>query len=249
MKYKIYGESNIGLVRKSNQDSICIMEGKDNAFLTLVCDGIGGGNAGEVASKIATDHLGKCFLTMPILKSDIEVKHWLEDIIKDANDLVFKQASTNIDQKGMGTTVVGVLRCSNRSYVFNVGDSRAYALYNDILVCLTEDHTFVADLLKRGEVSAEEARMHPNRNVLTNALGIWDQVKVDVCKIKEGYAFLLICSDGLHGYVKDNILENALKKQGSAQDKVKSLISIALKQGGLDNVSVILVDCEGDNDV
>ena len=140
--------------------------------------------------------------------------------------------------------MVGILHCPNATYVFNVGDSRTYGLYEDDFLCLTEDHSYVADLLKRGEVSEEEAKHHPNRNVLTNALGIWDSVKVDINKVKEDYKMLLVCSDGLHGYVSEELIRHIMESDCALQAKVDLLIQAALDAGGYDNVSVILVDKE-----
>ncbi|MCR1978423.1 serine/threonine-protein phosphatase, partial [[Clostridium] innocuum] len=127
-----------------------------------------------------------------------------------------------------------------------VGDSRTYGLYADDFLALTEDHSYIADMLKRGELSEEEAAVHPNRNMLTNALGIWDSVRIDINKIKNDYKALLICSDGLHGYVSEAIIREILESKRSVEDKVRMLIDKALLAGGYDNVSVIIVEQAGD---
>lgn len=248
MHVKYYGSSHVGLHRDDNQDSFCILENQYHAILGVVCDGIGGGNAGDVASKIAVDHMEKRFKYARLCdKSDLEVKHWLNEVIQEANDLIFTQAARNQNQKGMGTTIVGVLICSQATYIFNVGDSRTYGLYQDDFICLTEDHTYVADLLKRGEVSEEEAMIHPNRNVLINALGIWNRVRVDINKIKNEYVTILICSDGLHGYVHEDSISNILRDTSiQVDDKVKTLIKASLDAGGYDNVSVIVIEKDGE---
>ena len=146
----------------------------------------------------------------------------------------------------MGTTLVGILKCETTTYIFNVGDSRTYGLYADDFLALTEDHSYIADMLKRGELSEEEAAVHPNRNMLTNALGIWDTVRIDINKIKNDYKALLICSDGLHGYVSEAIIRDILESKRSVEDKVRMLIDKALLAGGYDNVSVIIVEQAGD---
>lgn len=247
MKY--YGKSHVGLRRKNNQDSICLAENKQHALLAVVCDGIGGGKAGDVASQMAATHMKERFEQAKLCgKSDIEVKQWLKNVIQEANDLVFTQAARCEEQRGMGTTMVGILHCPKATYVFNVGDSRTYGLYEDDFLCLTEDHSYVADLLKRGEVSEEEAKHHPNRNVLTNALGIWDHMKIDINKVKEDYKMLLVCSDGLHGYVSEELIQHILESDCDVQAKVNLLIQAALDAGGYDNVSVILLEKEDDVD-
>ena len=114
-------------------------------------------------------------------------------------------------------------------------------------LALTEDHSYIADMLKRGELSEEEAAIHPNRNMHTNALGIWDSVRFDINKIKNDYKALLICSDGLHGYVSETIIREILESTRSVEDKVRLLIDKALLAGGYDNVSVSIVEQDGDS--
>ena len=240
MRY--YGKSHIGLHRKNNQDSICLAENKEHAILGIVCDGIGGGRAGDVASKMAANHMKDRFLQSSFMgKGDFEIKQWLTGMICEANDLIFTQATKCEEYKGMGTTMVGVLHCNESTYVFNVGDSRTYGFYQDDFLCLTEDHSYVVDLLKSGKITMEQAMHHPNRNVLTNALGIWNHVRIDVNKIKENYDYLLICSDGLHGYVKEEKICEIVRSDCDLQAKTDLLIRSALEAGGYDNISVILL--------
>lgn len=240
MKY--YGASHQGLRRKSNQDSFCIMENSHHALLAIVCDGIGGGNAGDIASKMAVDHVKESFIRCKEFGNDLEVKNWLMQVIQEANDEVFAQSTRNEDMRGMGTTIVGVLIQGENTYIFNAGDSRTYGLYEDDFLCLTEDHSYVADLLKRGEVSEEEAAKHPNRNMLTNALGIWNSMRIDINKIKNDYLSLLVCSDGLHGYVPEANILYVLRSKHSVKDKVDTLVQLSLDAGGFDNVSVIVIE-------
>ena len=145
----------------------------------------------------------------------------------------------------MGTTISGVLITSKESaYLFNAGDSRVYGLY-DQLVLLSEDHSFVNDLIKRGEISEEDALTHPKRNMLTNALGIWDDVKMDLNRINPAYRALMITSDGVHDYVplasmQDVVADGHL----GTKEKVERLIALANRAGGYDNSSVVLVEKE-----
>lgn len=247
MNIKYYGATHVGLKRKQNQDSILYIKNEKHALLAVVCDGIGGGNAGDIASKIAIAHMKDSFMNMQQCDNDKDVKRWLQKAIQEANDLIFMQATKNTEQKGMGTTLVGVLLCEDNTYVFNVGDSRTYGLYEDDFLCLTEDHSYVADLLKRGEVSEAEAAVHPNRNVLINALGIWNTIRIDINKIKNDYKALLICSDGLHGYVSEQDIQQELLSNHLVEAKVMALIDKSLDAGGYDNVSVIIIEKDGDS--
>lgn len=247
MKY--FGASDVGLHRKQNQDSYITVENDAHDLLLIVCDGIGGGLAGDVASHMAVTHLKERFLQKTDFAEDVEVKHWLQKVIQEANDLIFMQSAKSLEQKGMGTTCVGVLVAHETTYIFNVGDSRIYATYGNEFICLTEDHSFVQDLIKAGEITEEEAKHHPNRNMLTNALGIWDSVKIDINKIHDEYSTLLICSDGLHGYVSEADICAVLMERSDLRTKVYNLIELSKKAGGYDNVSVILAEKEvGDHD-
>lgn len=242
MVVEYYGLTHVGYRRKENQDSICMVENDHHDVLAIVSDGIGGGRAGDVASKMAVSHLHDCFCHANSFTNDSDVRQWLKKTIQEANDLIFTQATRDIKQKGMGTTLVGTLLCAHETYIFNVGDSRMYGLYADDFLCLTEDHSYIADLLKKGEVSEEEAQHHPNRNVLTNALGIWNEVRIDICKIKRDFVSLLICSDGLHGYVEEQKIKAELETKKAVKDKVETLVQFALDAGGYDNVSVIVIE-------
>lgn len=221
------------------------MENGHHAILAVVCDGIGGAKAGDVASAMAVDHVKERFIQAKQFENDQEVKKWLTMVIQEANDLVFGQSTKKEEYHGMGTTIVGVLIQDEQTYIFNAGDSRTYGLYADDFLCLTEDHSYVADLLKRGEVTEEEAQHHPNRNVLINALGIWNNIRIDINKIKSDYLSLLICSDGLHGYVEELAIIEELKSEKTTKEKVEDLIQLSLDAGGYDNVTAILLEKGG----
>ena len=147
----------------------------------------------------------------------------------------------------MGTTCVGILRSGNRTFSFNVGDSRVYALYDDGFSCVTQDHSYIADLLRKGSITAEEAKVHPARNMLTNALGVWDRIRIDIDRLKEDYQALLVCSDGLQGYVSEDTIRMVLSEDGhTAEEKARLLVQLANDMGGYDNVTVVVVQKEAD---
>ena len=194
--------------------------------------------------KLAVMHLHDKFLAAAPFTSEPAIIDWLNKSINEANDIIFASASRSVKQRGMGTTCVGVLRSNERTFVFNVGDSRVYALYQDSFLAMTEDHSYIADLLKSGSITLEEAKVHPARNMLTNALGVWDHVKIDINKIREDYQALIICSDGLHGYVSEETIRMVLDSDRDAKAKAELLINLANDMGGYDNVTVILIQNE-----
>lgn len=239
----IYGLTDTGLIRKENQDSY-YYKSREKEHFAIVCDGIGGGNAGDVASKIACDSLARSFDEKHTQNSDKENKQWIIDAVKKANDEIFAKSTKSMELKGMGTTLAGVLITSESTIVFHCGDSRIYAMYDHELISLSEDHNLAADLIKSGELTPKEAATHPKGNMLTNALGIWNDVRVEINKIKTNYEMLLVCSDGLHGFVSDIIIEDILSKKIAIEEKAKFLINASNKAGGFDNVSVIVIDKE-----
>lgn len=238
---KIYGLSDIGLLRKQNQDSY-YYEIKDNGeAMAIVCDGIGGGNAGDVASRLACNSLRNAFLKKAKMKTDAANRKWLNDAIALSNDEVFMQSTKSQDYKGMGTTLVGILICERATFIFHCGDSRVYAIYDDELIALTEDHNFATDLVRAGNLSLSEASTHPKGGMLTKALGIWNEVEPTINKIKDSYHFLLLCSDGLHNFVSAVIIKNILEQHSTLEAKVDALITASKNAGGFDNVTVILL--------
>lgn len=243
MKY--YGVTDIGLVRDENQDSFFCEVNKHNDLLAVVCDGIGGGKAGDVASRIAKEVLQEQFQLKAKYRKEADNRSWLLEVIDKANEKIYLDSLSSHKKQGMGTTLVGVLISNASTFVFHMGDSRVYGLYEE-MVCLTEDHNLAADLIKSGECSEEEALQHPKGKALTNALGIWNQYKVDINKIKKGYHSLLVCSDGLHGYVSESVIASILQEEVTIEEKVNGLLDAATASGGFDNVSIIVIEKEGD---
>lgn len=237
-----YGMSDCGLVRKQNQDSFFCTENKNQELLAVVCDGIGGGKAGDVASQLAVKILSERFALKPLGASDADEIAWIEASIKEANDAIYLDSLTSRSKQGMGTTLVGVLINTLGTYVFHLGDSRVYGYYDEF-VCLTEDHNLAADLIKSGELSELEAINHPKGKALTNALGIWNKYIVDINKIRSDFRYLMLCSDGLHGFVSEEIIMRIMMDETKRlSSKVKLMIEAANNSGGYDNTTVILIE-------
>ncbi len=238
---KVVGKSNIGLIRASNQDNYLIVHNEYGNTLAVVCDGIGGAKAGEVASLMATKSLGKAFSESTPFLTLASGKLWLEKTLREINDEIFKATKENTDYEGMGTTLVAALIINNEAVIANVGDSRAYVLLNKQLIQITSDHSLVNDLVKKGEISADDVEFHPQRNILTNALGAISTLKIDTFLLNRGN-LLLLCSDGLSSYVKEDVILDILLSNKPIEDKLDLLINEANLAGGYDNITAIIID-------
>lgn len=236
-----YGISDVGLVRESNQDRFIITENANGDLLAAVCDGIGGGKAGDVASEATIHYLENAFMRAKKWISNEELDGWIYTQLRNANDEVFTKACINEKYKGMGTTLVGVVLSHNNSRIMHVGDSRCYGLINNEFKQMTTDHNYINELLRTGSITKEEAIRHPKRNYLTNAIGIYNQIRIDVIDVKDEFEALLLCSDGLHGIVSPSKIEMIMRQPWSAKRKCEILLQIAKQYGGVDNITVVVV--------
>ncbi len=242
---KIAGRSDIGLVRANNQDNYLITKNNKGDILALVCDGIGGAKAGDVASLIATRNIGESFSQIDGFLDLSEGETWLKKVLNETNDLIYSTTATTDDYAGMGTTFVGALFINNEIIVANVGDSRAYVLEKDHLKQVTIDHSLVYELAASGKITVDEIENHPQRNVLTNALGVVGSLRVDTFIVAKGEK-LLLCTDGLSGYVKHADLFKIINNNEIQMDQtLEALITKANSVGGYDNVTIILADLGG----
>ncbi len=234
MKLVSHGKTSVGMKRTGNEDSFYH---DDTIGLYIVADGMGGHNAGEVASNIAVKSIRE-----HILKQEVLNESSLSDAIYIANGNIFKQAKRNTQYSGMGTTVTSMLIKNAGATLCHVGDSRAYLLSEGKLVQLTEDHTYVNEQYRNGFISYEQMGTHTMRNVLTRSLGFSEYVKVDSQKIviHPGNRFIL-CSDGLTHMVKDDIISE-LVSMPDIYHAASTLIDVANANGGDDNITVIIID-------
>ena len=227
---KIFQATHVGKVRHNNEDSLIVIE--PETF--VVADGMGGAQAGEVASQTLVETVKDFLSKTPPLNEQI-----LSQAILLANDKILTLARQNPNYLGMGTTATILSLDDGKAYFAHVGDSRIYRLRNNSLTQMTEDHSYVESLVRRGEITPEEARVHPMKNVLTQAVGVVENISVDTANfsVESGDTFLL-CTDGLTNMVDD---ENIAKILQSASNPADALIDAALKAGGRDNISVIVV--------
>ena len=239
----VWGMTDKGIVRRENQDSCAydiIEEGK--LAWGVVCDGMGGAKAGDVASKMAVE----AFCTQMDQLGDLEgpppAEALLRTATEDANRVVYLKAQTDADCVGMGTTLVGLILQEATLWVVNVGDSRAYHITEDGITRITKDHSLVESMVDRGDITAEEARRHPSRNLITRALGPDISADCDgyICPMNAG-EYLLLCSDGLVNTVTDQEMLFEVIHGDGPDTCLDRLLAIAKRQGAPDNVTAVLM--------
>jgi len=235
---KHFAATHKGKVRKNNEDSFFA---EDSLF--IVADGMGGHRAGEVASRLSIDAFVESFTGGKKEINPKSINKILHDSITFANDSVFKESISNPDCFGMGTTFTACYVLSGTAHIIHIGDSRAYLYREDSLELITSDHTFVGEMYRRGEITYEDTFDHPQRNYLTNVLGVAEEIRPDYDKRKtyRGDRFLL-CTDGLNSMLRDKDISEILKKSSEPENAVNRLIRKANRLGGRDNTSVIVID-------
>ena len=247
MKY--FGITDRGLVRKNNQDSYVIASNQADDILAIVADGIGGNLGGDIASRLAVSHFSRAFSEVEHFSCEREVVEWIEEHVERANTVIYEYGKKHIQLKGMGTTLCAAMLTKFGIFVINIGDSRCYSWNKQVgLKQITVDHTLLNDMLAHGEISQEEAKTFTRKNVLTNALGVWESVKADIDIHHESMSGILICSDGLHGYVREKDISDVIFNEDiDASLKPRKLLKYAIEAGGYDNITIIIIDLEGDN--
>lgn len=230
-----YGSrTEIGNVREHNEDSLTVLPP-----LFAVADGMGGHEAGEVASEITINTLND----LAPQSADAEA---LARAVVAANLNVIKAPSQGVGREGMGTTLTAAILEKERLVIAQVGDSRAYLLHNGSLQQLTRDHSLMADMIEAGQLTEAEARVHPNRSVITRAIGSDPHMQPDLYELNvETGDRLLLCSDGICGMIEDHEIASIMRQASSAQSCADQLVEAALAAGGFDNATAVVVDVEG----
>lgn len=228
-------ETDVGNKRTFNEDSVGYYEEEDFGIF-VIADGMGGHNAGEVASKIAIDTIIEYVINHKKDRSEEEI---LNEAILSANRKIYRESLLNESCNGMGTTLVGAFVRGNNLTMVNIGDSRGYILKDRQLVKVTKDHSLVQELLDNGTITNEEAKNHPNKNVITRALGTNPVVTADYYSLDiRGVSKILLCSDGLTNEVSEEDIFRVL--QGYNGNQCMELINMSKKNGGRDNISIII---------
>lgn len=241
MKLAFAGASDVGRVREENQDSIFVPDDlptEGNPALFFLADGMGGRKGGSIASQTAIAVLREYFTNGPAA----ELPTALNEGVQKASMAIFQKSEEETQLRGMGTTIVALAVQNGQAVVANVGDSRAYLFRGGRLRQITEDHSLVAQQVREGVLSPQEAKTSPMRNLITKAAGAIPDVEPDVFRehLEEG-DILLMCSDGLHGPVEDAQIAKVLSSRQPLAEQVQELLKRANKAGGPDNISVILV--------
>lgn len=231
-------QTDTGVVRDHNEDSVIILTNNEGATLMAVADGMGGHRAGEVASSIVIRNLSNRFNEGFFNISKAEAVEWIKGVVNESNSLIFKYAEENPESKGMGTTLVMCVITSEYILFGNIGDSSGFVMKDGALHKVTKDHTLVNLLLEAGELTPKEAENHPKKNILMNALGINDPIEIDIFDCNLEVEEILLCSDGLTTMLEVEQIEKVLRGEGTLEEKVIKLIKKANNRGGTDNISV-----------
>lgn len=242
---EVVAMTDIGNVRTVNQDYVRYYQKNQNECLVVLCDGMGGHNAGDIASKMTCDLIIEQYESHMDFHGEDDVHMWMNDVINLANQTVKQKSYESSDLEGMGTTVVLALLIDHDLYVSHVGDSRAYIFDSDHLVQLTKDDTLVNVLVDSGTISKDEAMYHPQKNILLQAIGVSDVLKIPFIHQQLMQEIVLVCSDGLYNSLYDMQLIEILQDNHHLTDLGHRLMDTANKFGGKDNIGFALIRNKG----
>lgn len=242
---KISFQSDTGQVRKNNQDYVAIFKNTKGYSLALLADGMGGHRAGDVASKTAVEDIGGKWERSAVSDSQ-KAASWLIKVIQEENETIYQSGLEHPEFSGMGTTIEAAAVFAEDFTLAHVGDSRGYVLKHDQLIQITDDHSLVNELVKSGEITKEMAENHPNKNIVTRCVGMPGTIDVDVYTQKhDAHQYLLLCSDGLTNMVSDADIKQILLDSENDGEALHHLIERANQHGGLDNITVLVIQFGG----
>jgi serine/threonine protein phosphatase PrpC len=228
-----------GKVRSHNEDSVTILKDLSGEYLLVVADGMGGHRAGEVASSMVVTHLGKRFSEISTVGPKLDAVNWLKDNISEINNNIIEYTKVHPESAGMGTTVVLALLTRDFLIYGNIGDSSGFAIKDNKLHKVTHDHTLASLLVEAGDLTEEEARYYPKKNVLTKALGSEPKVELDMVDVDMSADGILLCSDGLTNMLTNEQIEKVITDtELDVEEKVIKLIRKCNARGGTDNISI-----------
>lgn len=235
--------SDVGSVRKANEDSYYVSDFENNNGYVIVADGMGGHKGGQMASKTAIEEINRTldFKTVEKMNKE-EIEQKIIECVENANMAVLTKALSDDSLFGMGTTLVLCLVINKVAYIANIGDSRLYVVRDNKMAQVTKDHSVVQMLIDSGEITEKEAKNHPNKNVITRAIGSDVKIEADIFyyKIKKN-DYILLCTDGLSNMVDDSVILDVLTNENSLETAVNRLGQIANKNGGLDNITLAVL--------
>ena len=234
-----------GKVRDHNEDSVTIVKNKSGEILMAVADGMGGHKGGEIASSIAITNIGARFMKTSSVGNKEDAIAFIKEIVSEANMNLYRYTQENPESLGMGTTIVLALLTKDFLLFGNIGDSSGFVIKDGKLYKITQDHTLVNLLVKSGELTEEEGRNHPRKNVLMRALGANINVEMDIFDVETDVDGIFLCSDGLTNMLDNEQIENVLNGKLTIDEKLQKLILKSNNRGGTDNISVAYLNKEG----
>ena len=244
---EFWGITDSGIVRKHNQDFFKMQSSEDKGIAILVvCDGMGGANAGNVASELAAEafieSISRLIDETECLGDQSKIASTVTEAVLAANTAVYDKSLQDEEFAGMGTTLTAAVSTGDGEVVANIGDSRLYHITEKDIVQITRDHSVVEDMIEKGEITRSEARYHPSRNLITRALGtsFYEPPDIFLLNLKAG-EFILLCSDGLSNVVLDDEIQNELIKGDTVRESCENLVDMALERGAPDNVTAVIL--------
>lgn len=237
-----------GKVRERNEDCVAICENGTREKMLIVADGMGGHKNGEVASHLALDHICDRFKNISSVGNKEDAINWIQTTVSEANVEIFKYVTKHPESQGMGTTIVLAILTPSFLLIGNIGDSSGYVYKNKKLHKITVDHTLVNLLVKSGELTEEDAKNHPKKNVLMKALGSSTNVEMDIFNVEPTVDGIFLCSDGLTNMLDDSQIVKVLNEDTNVKEKLEKLVFKANNRGGNDNISIAYIIKEDNND-
>lgn len=235
--------------RKNNQDFTGTFFNQENVLLAILCDGLGGHQAGDIASEMAVSQIGNAWEQTEFSGTDLYlIQKWLQDKISDENTRITEAASRYSDLEGMGTTLVAVVLLDRYVIFANIGDSRAYVFKDETVRLVTEDHSFVSELKRQGGLTEDQAKNHLIKNALTRSLGVQGPIEVDFFREdRNKIDYILLNSDGLSNVVSEDLMRNIFNRENSTEEKANELIEAALTNDASDNITVNIIGIKEKN--
>lgn len=244
---RVIFQTDKGKIRQRNEDNGGIFTNSENVRLAIVADGMGGHNAGDVASQMTVDFLNNEWSKFTNITTAEKAETWFNERIAEINQAILKHSRTYEECEGMGTTLVAAICTDDFATVANVGDSRCYILNENGFKQITEDHSLVNELVKTGIISKEDAEHHPRKNVVLKALGTEEKIEADIKTILiEDGDYLLLCSDGLSDKITEVQMKEILEDEDAIEEKAQKLIEMANQNGGEDNITLIIIEVSSD---
>ncbi|WP_203362264.1 Stp1/IreP family PP2C-type Ser/Thr phosphatase [Bacillus sp. REN10] len=231
-----------GRIRAHNEDNGGVFTNTTNDYLAIVADGMGGHNAGDIASQLTIESMKSMWQQTEKIENANQAEQWLKSTIHQINEKILSHATNHTECTGMGTTLVAAVCTPNFCTIANIGDSRCYLLNDNGFKQVTDDHSLVNELVKSGEITREEAEHHPRKNVLTRALGTNAHVTADYHTITfEQGDYMLLCSDGLSNKLAQQEMQEILQNDLSLLEKADSFVQLANEKGGEDNITLVIL--------